>query len=68
MHGVTIELDEGGATFDRNAGKKIHAQIGQQVIDDAPYAWVIDVPESAPMHVHSYAWIRDSVPRYRDLR
>jgi len=62
-------LDAGNATYDRNARKKIYAQIDQQVIDDVPYVWMFYVPEDAPLRapVQNYAWIPDSVPRYRDL-
>ena len=62
-------LDQGNSTYDRAARKKIYAQIEQQVIDDAPYVWFFYPPEDAPMRasVQNYAWIPDSVPRYRDL-
>jgi peptide/nickel transport system substrate-binding protein len=62
-------LDEGVATYDRNARKKIYGQIEQQLIDDVPYIWFFYVPDDAPMRttVHNYHWIPDSVPRYRDV-
>jgi hypothetical protein len=39
------------------------------VIDDIPYVWFFYVPEDAPMRstVQRYAWVPDSVPRYRDV-
>ena len=62
-------LDQGNSTYDRDARKKIYAQIEQQVIDDAPYVWIFYPSEDAPMRtaVQNYAWIPDSVPRYRGL-
>jgi peptide/nickel transport system substrate-binding protein len=62
-------LDEGNSNYDRDARKKIYAQIDQQVIDDIPYVWFFYVPEDAPMraNVQNYVWIPDSVPRYRDV-
>jgi peptide/nickel transport system substrate-binding protein len=62
-------LDEGVATYDRAARKKIYAQIEQQLIDDVPYLWFFYLPDDAPMRaaVQDYQWIPDSVPRFRDL-
>ena len=62
-------LDAANATFDRDARKKIYAQVEQKVVNDAPYVWFFYVPEYAPMRtaVQNYAWIPDSVPRYRAL-
>ncbi len=62
-------LDQANSTYDRNARKKLYAQIDQQVLDDAPYVWVFYPSEDAPMRtaVQNYAWIPDSVPRYRSV-
>jgi peptide/nickel transport system substrate-binding protein len=62
-------LDQGNSTYERDARKKIYAQIEQQVIDDAPYVWIFYPSEDAPMRtaVQNYTWIPDSVPRYRGL-
>jgi peptide/nickel transport system substrate-binding protein len=66
---VDKRLDQGDATYDRAARKRIYAQIDQTVIDDAPYIWFFYVPSDAPMRadVENYVWIPDDVPRYRDL-
>ena len=62
-------LDAANSTYDRNARKKIYAQLEQQLIDDVPYVWFFWVSEDAPLRaqVQNYQWIPDSVPRYRDL-
>lgn len=62
-------LDQGVATYDRPARKKIYGQIEQQLIDDVPYIWFFYLPDDAPMRstVQNYTWVPDSVPRYRDL-
>jgi peptide/nickel transport system substrate-binding protein len=67
--GVDKLLDDANATYDRQARKKIYAEVEQRVIDDAPYVWFFYVPEYAPMRksVQNYVWIPDSVPRYREL-
>jgi len=67
--GVDRLLNAANATYDRQVRKKVYGEIEQIVVNDEPYVWVFYVPEYAPARtaVQNYAWIPDSVPRYRDL-
>jgi peptide/nickel transport system substrate-binding protein len=67
--GVDRLLTDASSTFDRAVRKKVYGEIEQRVIDDAPYVWFFYVPEYEPTRtpVQDFAWIPDSVPRYRDL-
>jgi peptide/nickel transport system substrate-binding protein len=67
--GVDRLLRDASATYDRATRKKVYGEIEQIVINDAPYVWVFYAPEYEPtrMPVQNFAWIPDSVPRYRDL-
>jgi len=67
--GVDRLLRDASSTYDRAIRKKVYGEIEQRVIDDAPYVWLFYVPEYEPMRtpVQNFAWIPDSVPRYRDL-
>jgi len=62
-------LDEGNATYDRNARKKIYAQLDQIVIDDVPLIYFFDSAEDTPMrsNVQNYVAIPDTIPRYSEL-
>ena len=67
--GVDRLLRDASSTYDRAVRKKVYGEIEQTVINDAPYVWFFYVPEYEPTRtpVENFAWIPDSVPRYRDL-
>lgn len=67
--GVDRLLTDASSTYDRAIRKKVYGEIEQTVINDAPYVWIMYVPEYEPTRtpVQDFVWIPDSVPRYRDL-
>ena len=67
--GVDRLLRDASSSYDRAIRKKVYGEIEQTVINDAPYVWFFYVPEYEPTRtpVQNFAWIPDSVPRYRDL-
>ncbi len=67
--GVDRLLRDASSSYDRAVRKKVYGEIEQAVINDAPYVWFFYVPEYEPTRtpVQNFAWIPDSVPRYRDL-
>jgi len=62
-------LDEGAGIYDRSKRVKIYHEAVRTITMDAPYVFLLYVPQWAAMspNVHGFKWIPDLIPRYSFL-
>ena len=62
-------IDEASAIFDQEKRKELYFKAVRLITMDAPYIYIVYVPEWAAMRpeVHGFKWIPDLIPRYSFL-
>ena len=62
-------IDEAAALYDQKKRKELYFKAVRLITMDAPYVFVVYVPEWAAMkpEVHGFKWIPDLIPRYSFL-
>jgi peptide/nickel transport system substrate-binding protein len=62
-------IDEASTIFDQDKRKELYFKAVRLITMDAPYVYIVYVPEWAAMRpeVHGFKWIPDLIPRYSFL-
>ena len=62
-------LDEASVIYDQQKRKELYYKAVRIITMDAPYVFIVYVPEWAAMkpEVHGFKWIPDLIPRYSFL-